>query len=279
MWGKHRAREKMDERLSAYIDGALSPSERARLERQLAEDPTLRARLEALRRTVALIRELPPVPAPRNFLLSPAMVARSAPPVARRLAPALTFATAISGILCLVLLVANLTTAGWSGLAAAPVPPAREAEVAPMTGVAVATPTPQVLQASPSEEAMRAKAAQAPETATPAVPWLGADTPSLIESMPSGMGGGMGGAASAGPELGGTERRTEEPTPPSEMETPPVVAAVPEETAAKVPPSIPTPAAVPAAKVSPFSSWLPVGGMALLTLVLAIATIWTWRRQ
>jgi len=59
MLGKNRARERMDELLSAYIDGALSPRERARLEARLAQDAALRARLESLQRTVALVRGMP----------------------------------------------------------------------------------------------------------------------------------------------------------------------------------------------------------------------------
>ncbi|MFN3763511.1 MAG: anti-sigma factor family protein, partial [Anaerolineae bacterium] len=129
MPGKNRGREQVDEWLSAYIDGALSPRERARLEARLAQDADLRARLESLKRTVALVRGLPPVPAPRNFLLTPAMVRPPAPaahrpaPMARRLAPALTFATAVSGLLCVILLVGNLLSPGWGGPgAAAPAP-------------------------------------------------------------------------------------------------------------------------------------------------------------
>jgi hypothetical protein len=45
-----------DERLSAYLDDALSPSERAALERELAADSGARERLESLRRADALAR-------------------------------------------------------------------------------------------------------------------------------------------------------------------------------------------------------------------------------
>ncbi len=288
MWGKHRAQEKIDERLSAYIDGAMSPRERAHLERQLAEDPALRARLEALRQTVALVRKLPPVPAPRNFLLTPGMVtrpARPAPP-ARRLAPALTFATAISGILCVVLLVTNLTAAGVGGPGAAPMPPVPGVETTPGAEVAAMDTeeeTPQALRALPAEASPEVGAAMAPEVAVSPVPWLGAETPSLIESMPPGVGGGggiggEGGAAPSGPEPGGIE---------GETETPPVrVAAAPEETPPvtlspepKVVLLTPTPETVPISDVFPLASWLPVGGTALLTLALAIATIRAWRAR
>ncbi|MBZ0289173.1 MAG: hypothetical protein K8I30_16250 [Anaerolineae bacterium] len=62
------------ERLSAYLDGALTDTERAELESRLQTDDGLRRELDALRQTVNLVRALPPLKAPRNFTLTPAMV-------------------------------------------------------------------------------------------------------------------------------------------------------------------------------------------------------------
>lgn len=107
----------MDELLSAYLDGELSSQERRQLEARLAVDPQLRERLEDLRHTVTLVRELPPVSAPRNFLLSPEMVGetrRSAPSSRRTsflgnwLAPGLAFASGLSGLLFLVVLIGGM---------------------------------------------------------------------------------------------------------------------------------------------------------------------------
>jgi len=47
-----------DERLHAYLDGELAPPEREALERELALDPTLRARLDGLRQLHAELRDL-----------------------------------------------------------------------------------------------------------------------------------------------------------------------------------------------------------------------------
>lgn len=68
------------ELLSAYIDNALTPEERAALESRLLTDAALRAELEALQRTVTMIRALPELRAPRNYTLDPAVYAR--PPAA-----------------------------------------------------------------------------------------------------------------------------------------------------------------------------------------------------
>lgn len=64
------------EQLSAYLDGMLADSERAQLEQRLAQEPTLRRELDALRDAVALVKSLPKLKAPRNFTLTPAMVAQ-----------------------------------------------------------------------------------------------------------------------------------------------------------------------------------------------------------
>ncbi len=109
MKGK-RAQTRMDELLSAYLDGELHPKQQARLETRLAANPDLQERLETLRHTVALVRDLPQVQAPRNFLLTPAMVGQAQPRRSTRrwLAPALSFATAASGLLCVVALAGGL---------------------------------------------------------------------------------------------------------------------------------------------------------------------------
>ncbi len=61
--------------LSAYLDDMLPPAERMRLEARLGSDPALREMLESLRRTRAVLRAAPRIRAPRNFTLTPAMLA------------------------------------------------------------------------------------------------------------------------------------------------------------------------------------------------------------
>lgn len=108
-----RKREQRDELLSAYLDGQLSAEDQVRLEAQLVTDQALQAELDALRRTVALVRDLSPAPLPRNFILPQAMAARpqSAPSARPRrawAAPFLTAATAVVSLMFVVVLAGDL---------------------------------------------------------------------------------------------------------------------------------------------------------------------------
>ena len=58
------------ERLSAYLDNQLDGKERARLEERLIADRELRRELQELEKTRLLLRELPRLRAPRNFVNS-----------------------------------------------------------------------------------------------------------------------------------------------------------------------------------------------------------------
>ncbi|HAJ36501.1 MAG TPA: hypothetical protein DCL15_12500 [Chloroflexi bacterium] len=66
-----------DELLSAYIDNAVTPGERALVEQAATEDATVAWRLATLRETVTLLRTLPMLSAPRTFVLTPEMVGQS----------------------------------------------------------------------------------------------------------------------------------------------------------------------------------------------------------
>lgn len=70
------------ELLSAYLDGELADEQRAALESRLVADAALRAELNALRTTVALIKGLPPLKAPRAFTLTAELLATSEPTAA-----------------------------------------------------------------------------------------------------------------------------------------------------------------------------------------------------
>ncbi|MGB7873765.1 MAG: hypothetical protein WBL25_05230 [Anaerolineales bacterium] len=85
------------EKLSAYLDGQLKPSEIARLESRLQTDPQLASILRDLRQTRGLLRQLPQRRAPRNFTLTPKMVGQK-PPLPRTY-PVFRFATVLATLL------------------------------------------------------------------------------------------------------------------------------------------------------------------------------------
>lgn len=99
------------ELLSAYIDGMLDDAARSALETRLEQEPDLRRELAALRQTVALVRDLPVVKAPRDFTLTRDMIETSGT-VASTLPPrkVLRFPvlTALSTAAATVLMVAGL---------------------------------------------------------------------------------------------------------------------------------------------------------------------------
>ncbi len=82
------------ERLSAYLDNALSASEKARLEARLAKEAELRRELDDLRQTIQALRTLPAVKPPRNFALPARQAATLAQP--RQFFPALRLATSLA---------------------------------------------------------------------------------------------------------------------------------------------------------------------------------------
>ena len=140
LFTRQAKRERRDELLSAYLDGQLSAEEQVRLEARLASDPALQADLETLRHTVALVRGLPPVPVPRNFILprEAATRPRPAPPSRPRLAwaaPLLTAATAATSLLFVFVLAGNLLLPRMAGNrafapASAPLPEAEAPQAA-----------------------------------------------------------------------------------------------------------------------------------------------------
>lgn len=63
-----------DEMLSAYIDGEVTEQERTLIEAAIAQDEEIAWRLNSLRQTVSLLRELPELALPRAFMLTPDQV-------------------------------------------------------------------------------------------------------------------------------------------------------------------------------------------------------------
>ncbi len=193
------SQDRDDELLSAYLDDELSPAERAKLERRLQADSTLRLTLEGLRRIKTRLAGLPPVKPPRNFTLTPKMAGQ---PVRRPspLFPILNWATGIAAVLFAMLVAADLG-AGYlaSGrlaepnLAQAPLAmeaPTSEPEAADEEGLAQ-------IQKAETLPALEALASLSP-------------TPEISATPSSPIGAAVGGGGE-----GGTT-----PTPPQEFITP-----------------------------------------------------------
>jgi hypothetical protein len=220
--------------LSAYIDGQITPAERAAVETHVADCSACRRELESLSLTVAYLQALPAAPVPRAFTLSEAQVGIRRP--ADRPAWLGGWLRGLGAVTALVLVAAvavsllrgpgtgsgNQTIALAPAAAPAPATPAARAVApaaspvaeAPTTSqpaeVAVAMAAPSPTQASlqeaapaptaevPAPEALAAKAA--PEPAPAVAPELARSVaPEPSADAPPGMGeaGEAAGAASA----------------------------------------------------------------------------------
>ena len=82
--------------LSAYLDGQLSTRERTQVEQRLRTQPEYRDALQSLRQNQAMLRSLPRHPVPRNFTLTPDMVAAPRRMFIPPLAPVLRFSSALA---------------------------------------------------------------------------------------------------------------------------------------------------------------------------------------
>lgn len=106
--------------LSVYLDKQLSKSERARLEKRLAEQPEMQDILMELRQARTLLQKAPQQRLPRNFTLTPEMVGMR-PPVPRSV-PVFRLASLTAAILLFISFTFNYLApfASSPNLAAAP---------------------------------------------------------------------------------------------------------------------------------------------------------------
>ena len=84
--------------VSAYLDGELTPEVQVAFETTVSQDPDLQHRVAEMRQVVALLRSVPLQEPPRNYILTPAMVAdaESKPRPQRRRFPLLMMRIATS---------------------------------------------------------------------------------------------------------------------------------------------------------------------------------------
>ena len=218
LWGQMSEHERVQELFSPYLDGRVSKAERALVERHLTSCADCARDLATLRMTVAAVREMPRVRAPRSFAL-PRSTARQ-PRAASWAFPLLRGATAVATFLFAVVLgvdlfarSATLPTAAPQMAAPAVLPPTLvamqpAATIAPTSALPVptkqaeafaATSAPQALSAAPvlatSTPAAAAKAAP-PAVATAPAAAGAALLPTVVEPpteqalRDSGLGGG-----------------------------------------------------------------------------------------
>ncbi|MBN1286698.1 MAG: hypothetical protein JXB47_14970 [Anaerolineae bacterium] len=219
------------ERLSAYIDDALAPEERRALEARLAENAALRADLDALRETVQLLHDLPPVRAPRNFTLDPEVYGRRARGRdftwwSVRLAGALSAAASVALVLGFVLLMSG----GMQSMSAPAAAPAAAQPTLPPVTAAVD----ERGDAAPPATPTAPPAAMVGPTASPSAEWsaFGDDQsgqePLNMGALPDADGGEMlyepgelppsgGGFGGAPGEAGRSEDSPEAFIPPPEI--------------------------------------------------------------
>jgi hypothetical protein len=98
---------KVQELLSSYLDGEVSPDERILTERHLSHCPECARSLRNLEATVRLLKDLPPVSAPRSFVLSQVPSPDSRSRIFSWGYPLLRGATALAALLLLVVVSAD----------------------------------------------------------------------------------------------------------------------------------------------------------------------------
>ncbi len=106
--------EKQQEALNAYLDDALAPQQRRKIEENLDQDMELQAQLEQMRALQQQMRQLPQRQVPRNFTLDPADYGRPAKEPLSQAYPVLRTATVLTAFIFVFVLAANLFLGGTS---------------------------------------------------------------------------------------------------------------------------------------------------------------------
>jgi len=252
---KKSEHEWVGESLSAYIDGELAGRERARVEQHLKECQACAEDLRTLRQTVALLKELPVIPAPRSFAVRPRVAKfRPAPAPSAWGYGLLKGATAIAALLLVLLIGGDVALHVFGGplVSWAPAALAPEAALAPSYEADMeAAPVEEAPMLGQEKETAELQATP-PENAQAVVPTAPAEPPAAYEMaeetatpQPAVGGGPPAGTPTAEatpepPSGAGAVEGTETPTPvPAEPAPSPTAAEVIEAT-------VQPPAATPA---------------------------------
>lgn len=102
------ADEKQQELLNAYLDDALTPSQRQQFEQELAQDSDLQRSLEQGRILKQQLRQLPRRPIPRSFQLDPAVYGRPQKQPLFQLYPIVRLATVMTAFFFILTVATDL---------------------------------------------------------------------------------------------------------------------------------------------------------------------------
>lgn len=286
--------ERVAEMLSAYLDGEVTPNQRAQVEAHLAQCRECAHNLRTLRQTVNLLGELPAVKAPRSFVIREAQVAPRRRVTGRwqRSYPLLQGAT-VAVLLLLVIVFAGdmmLTrfapTLGGAPLLSYSAPAAEEPspswverEQAVVEEVEKTAEVEEIVAMAPQATVTTTEMPAPPAPTGTPVPAPGADIP--LTPTPSCY---YKDTESAGPPteeaMAAMEERTAE-APPAPTATPMEVARVPQPEGENGTPAGAASAAVRSPPVGParIALWTIEGGLLVLAVALVVATLWVRRAR
>ena len=169
------AEEKRQEAITAYLDDAMSPSERERFAAQLAQDPELQAAVARERAVKQSLSQLPQRRVPRNFTLDPARYGRPAKQPLVQAYPVLRAATGLAAFFFIFALAAGLYLGGTaqdspmaaeSGAASVAMDTAVEQEAEPAAATDTESVELAVEESAPAEEIMEEEEAMEEEAAS-----------------------------------------------------------------------------------------------------------------
>src|SRR3990172_3041352 len=203
--------QRFRDRLSAHIDGELTPREARGLEAHLSACDSCRRELAGLRAAVLALRELPDVDAPRSFALTAGQAARPAPRLvaAQGLVTGVRIAgAAVAAVLAIVMVIDRADIGGENGEPSA----ARVQEAASLTMPSQEAGL-HITSGDMNLDSERAAAGEEADAVAPASPvvvasapfpaaGVGGPPPATSAPLPA-TGGGVGGAGGAGGGGGG----------------------------------------------------------------------------
>ena len=177
--------ERAEELFSPYIDGQVTDEEHRFLERYLVDHPQTREKLELLTAAVQLTKSLPPVKAPRSFVLPRSMARR--PALVLRWYPVMRLATVAAIALFAFAFTGDLATQSRFA-PASPVVENAASDAARMAEAAEPTPAPpEAAAVAPTGAAMPTQPAAAASTSAlmptpPPAPASGAEANKTVEA-------------------------------------------------------------------------------------------------